>query len=189
MKRKLLLSLMVIVSLSFITGCGNSTTKDSEKSNSNSNEKVESKEQYDEFKLYDKTFQLNKDVQLQKMSFKTDKDKLIYRTSGDKAAYVTYEDDSNPSDIIVDYGITVVNCAMRYFEGKNIDTVMSQAPYKRTTKKVGDIEYQYFEYTDNGIKGYCYSYEYGGSTYTITFEAKIDINSFVDAFMKNVSFK
>lgn len=182
MKKKILLSLLVVAGLFAITGCGNSSNN----SNTNSNNKENNK--YDTVKIYDKTIQLNSKEKIQKMSFMTNEKDLIYRTSGTNAAYVTYEDDSHPDDIIVDYGVTVVNVSMRYFEGKTIETVMSQAPYQRTAKKVGDIEYQYFEYTDNGIKGYCYSYEYDGSTYTITFEAKIDISSLVETFMKNVSF-
>lgn len=181
MKQKILLGLFVLVGLFIITGCGKDNSQDI-----NSNNKENSN--YDTVKIYDKTIELNKKETIQKLSFMTNEKDLIYRTSGTNAAYVTYEDDSHPDDIIVDYGVTVVNVAMRYFEGKTIETVMSQAPYQRTANKVGDIEYQYFEYTDNGIKGYCYSYEYDGSTYTITFEAKIDISSLVDTFMKNVSF-
>lgn len=177
MNKKFVLVLLIIVMLFIITGCNK---KNEQKNNKN--------DKYDSVKIYNKTILLNSKESLKKMTFMTNKKDLIYRTSGDNIAYVTYEDDSNPNDIIVNYGVTVVNVAMRYFEGKTIETVMSQAPYERIAKKVGDIEYQYFEYTDNNIKGYCYSYEYEKSTYTITFEAKIDINSLVNTFMKNVSF-
>ena len=92
------------------------------------------------------------------------------------------------NDIIVDYGATVVRVEIRYFDGKTIDEVMSQAPYERTNKTVGNIDYEYFEYTNNGVNGYVYCYNHEGSTYTISFDAKIDITTLIDAFMKNVSF-
>lgn len=181
MKKKVLLGLFALLILFSITGCSKNTKSFTSSSSKNNNK-------YDSVKIYDKIIPLNSKETFQKMSFMANKDDLIFRTSGTNAAYVTYEDSTNPNDIIVEYGTTVVNVAVRYYEGKTIENVMSQAPYQRTNKKVGKIEYQYFEYTDNGIKGYCYSYEYEGSTYTITFEAKINISSFVDTFMKNISF-
>lgn len=179
--KKIILSLLVILSLFIVTGCN-------KESNQNTTSKSEKSIKYDTVKIYDKKIALNSKSSIQKMSFMTNKDELINRTSGINVTYVTYEDETKADDIIVSAGATVINVSMRVFEGKTIDEVMSKAPYKRTNKKVGDIEYQYFNYTDDSINGYCYCYNYEGNTYTITFEAKIDINAFIDTFMKNVSF-
>lgn len=187
-----LIIVLVVLGTFVLTGCGNTEEEEEKKESkvsttnrtTNDNEK-----QYDEFTIYDKTLKLDSEGTLKKMSFMTNKDTLSLRTSGENTASIAYEDDTKADDIIVDYGATVVSIAMRCFEGKTIEEVMSQAPYERTSKTVGGLEYQYFEYVDAGINGYCYSYYYEGSTYTITFEAKIDITTLINAFMKNVKFE
>lgn len=185
MKRTVLsgaIILMLMVGLIVLTACGN-TEKGNEVSTTGGNE-----EQYDEFKIYDKTLKLDYKNDFKKMTYMTNYEELLPGGGGENSVELKYEDDTKVDDIIVDYGATVVRVEIRYFDGKTIDEVMSQAPYERTNKTVGDLDYEYFEYTNNGVNGYVYCYNHDGSTYTISFDAKIDITSLIDAFMKNVSF-
>lgn len=186
MKKKTILILLIYMftaGLLMLSGCGSEGNKTTE-----TNITTNTETKYDEFKLYDKTIKLDQKEEFKKMTLMSSKDSFSKRSSSQTGISFNYEDESKTNDIITDYGATVVSIAIRYFENKDIDTVMSKAPYKRTNKTVGNIEYQYFDYVDNGINGYCYCYYHEGSTYTITFEAKININDLIDAFMKNVKF-
>ena len=185
MKKIVLISLILIalfIGLFILTGCDNKSEEGSKASTSG-----DVQEKYDEFKIYDETIELNEEKEFKKMSFMTNTKKLS-SYGGDNNYSINYEDDTKGDDIIVDYGATVVSISIRCFEGKTVEEVMSQAPYERTNKTVAGVDYEYFDYVSDGINGYAYAYNHDGSTYTITFEAKIDITSLIDAFMKNVKF-
>lgn len=186
MKKKVLIIVALIavlgIGLFVLTGCGN---KEDSKTTNNIEE---SKAKYDTFKIYDETLELDYERTFQKMIYKTNNEKMYPNTSSNSVV-LKYEDDTKTDDIVDDYGASVVRVNIGYFENRSIDEVMSKAPYERTNKTVGNYEYQYFEYTDNGANGYTYIYNFDGSTYTITFVAKIDISTLIDAFMKNVKFE
>jgi len=186
MNKKVLtvIALIVIfgIGLFVLTGCGN------KEDNKIENNIEESKTKYDTFKIYDETLELDYERTFQKMTYKTNSEKMYPNTSSNSVA-LKYEDETKTEDIVDDYGASVVRVNIQYFENRSIDEVMSKAPYERTNKTVGNYEYQYFEFTDNGANGYTYIYNFEGSTYTITFMAKIDINTLIDAFMKNVKFE
>jgi len=187
MKKRVLIILALIVVLGIglfvLTGCGNK-----EDSNTTNKSIEENKAKYDTFKIYDKTLELDYERTFQKMTYMTN-EKYMYPNTATNSVVLKYEDETKIDDIVDDYGSSVIRVNIQYFENRSIDEVMSKAPYERTNKTVEKYEYQYFEYTDNGAKGYTYIYNYEGSTYTITFVAKIDISTLIDAFMKNVKFE
>lgn len=183
MKKKVLIIIAVIavlgIGLFVLTGYGNKKTN---------NTVEENKAKYDTFKIYDETLELDYERTFNKLTYRTNS-KNMYPNTATSGVVLKYEDETKIDDLVDDYGASVVRINIQYFENRSIDEVMSKAPYERTNKTVGNYEYQYFEFTENKANGYTYIYNYEGSTYTITFVAKIDISTLIDAFMKNVKFE
>lgn len=185
MEKKVLIAIALIAVLGiglFIIIKGNKT------SDNNNNTSDESKGKYDTFKIYDETLELDYERTFNKMTYMTN-NKKMYPDTATNSVTLKYEDDTKIDDIVDDYGTSVVRINIQYFENRSIEEVMSQVSYKITNKVVGNHEYKYFEFTYNEAKGYTYIYNYEGSTYTITFMAKIDISTLIDVFMKNVKFE
>ena len=76
-----------------------------------------------------------------------------------------------------------------YFEGKSIEEVMSGSENTLTDKTVGNIEYRYFEYDENGAPGHTYAYCFEGTTYTVSFVSNYDMTSLESVFLSNVRFE
>ena len=79
-------------------------------------------------------------------------------------------------------------CNFGEWEGKTAEEVMAESDNEITAKTVGETEYQYFEYDENGTPGHTYMYTYNGTTYTISFVSSADISALEQAFMNNVRF-
>lgn len=166
MKKKVLLTLLIILCLTFVTGCGNDL-KD--------NTKIEETEgvliNNERVKLSYETSHLN-------MYYKTN----ITLFSGDTLNSVR-------NIRYINNGKTIFELNLVYFENKSIDEVMSASNYEISTKKINDLEYQYFEFEVNQKKGHTYVYNYNDTTYTISFTFEDDISDFEKEFMNNVYFK
>lgn len=86
-------------------------------------------------------------------------------------------------------GEPLVRIHLVYYEGKTAGEVMEESGYELTTKVVGDMEYQYFEYDENGMAGHTYVCSFNGTVYTISFVSNADISALEQTFMENVSFR
>lgn len=75
-----------------------------------------------------------------------------------------------------------------YFENKSIEDVMAESDNELSAKTVGNLEYQYFEYDENGMPGHTYLYTYNGNSYTVSFASNADISALEQAFMESVHF-
>ena len=122
-------------------------------------------------------FKLSYETHHGNMYYKTDIAKLSPNTSGAWCELTHYKD-SKP----------LVSIHLVYYEGKTAEDVMAKSENKLTAKVIGDIEYQYFEYDENGMPGHTYLYTYNGTSYTISFASSADISSLEEMFMKYVHF-
>lgn len=110
-KRVLTVIALIVVlgiGLFVITGCGN---KEDSKTTNNIEE---SKSKYDTFKIYDETLELDYERTFQKMTYKTNNEKMYPNTSSNSVV-LKYEDDTKTDDIVDDYGASVVRVNIRIF--------------------------------------------------------------------------
>ena len=122
-------------------------------------------------------FKLSYETHHGDMYYKTDIVELGPNTAGSWCELSYYKD-----------GEPLVLVHLVYYEGKTAEEVMAESDNEITAKTVGETEYQYFEYDENGTPGHTYMYTYNGTTYTISFVSSADISALEQAFMNNVRF-
>lgn len=135
------------------------------------------KTEYPVFTVNGEEFELSSDTSHGALHFKHNYSNINRDTAG-SFCNVTGQKDG---DVV--FAIRLV-----YFTGKSIDEVMSESDYVLSKKTVNGLEYTYFEYTDNGMPGHTYAYNFDGTTYTISFVSQYDMTSLEEVFLQNVSF-
>lgn len=173
MKNKLIYSLLVILMIFTITGCG---TKKEEK-----NEEV-----IGEFKVRNVTFRFDKDGSFEDFSYKySSKMKL---DGSQNTVYLTYEND----DIVS--GKFVFRIALYSREETNIKTLFSDPKYSDyTTKKINGLKWNIYSLDVDNVKTYIYATEKNGKVYITNIgsykKAEIDLDTLSNVFMNGVKIK
>ena len=176
MKKKIILSLLVIVALFTITGCGNSKTEN--------NDKTEKQNEVIKVDIDDITVNLDSTKELNKLSFK-------YDTKSERSKV---EHLNGKNYYMTDYysnGSVGLRISIEYKEGMTVAEVMNtKTGTSQGNKSFNNIEWKYYEgLTKNKENVYYYAYQYDKDTYLIGFVTNKSIDNLIDIFMNNVSFK
>ena len=178
MKKKIII-IMLIICIFNITGCGNKVN-----SNENNSSVTNNKENKNVVKVNGEEIELTYDTNFNNMYFKENVSKFNTNTMG-----------SNHVIQYIKEGKVLFDIRMAYIENKTMEESKKEINFEVNPKKINDLEYQYgtWETKDNEtgetIYIHQYLYEFNGTTYTIAFMPKTNIDDFEAAFMKNVYFK
>ena len=178
MKKKLIISILLLVALFTITGCGNK-----EESSEKKEEKVVDKTL---FKIKDKEFHLDTDKEFQGIKYKVSKDfKEI--------------DNYTPSSIYMQYYYQPENSSnyfyfrILFYKGKDInfakeDYIGNEEEFELKDVKINDIEYKMIdeERTDGTIHHYFVTKD--GNTFILSFISQNDIKDFEEKELNSISF-
>ena len=169
MKKKILLSLLVIVVLFIITGCG-SSNPDSEAIPK-------------QFTVGGNTIKLDQNFVFHDLSYKVGEG-LSHRTT-DLGDYITYE---NKDVYDGDFAFQII---VYYNEGKTINDVAKFVKEDKEIKEINSIKWTTYKTTSNKIVGYAYLAEINGDLYAINItkyeEANVDLEGIATVFMKQVA--
>ena len=88
-----------------------------------------------------------------------------------------------------DSGDTLFEVKLVIYKGKTIEQVMEESSYELLQKKVNDLEYTYFAFTEGDLTYHTYVYRFNENAYTISFVSPYDTDSLEKGFMSNVYFK
>lgn len=167
--KKLFLSLIVLLCLFSLTGCGNNVKKN-EVQNTKDNEVI--------IKINDEVFKLKSEANL--------KD-LHYREN-----YVDFHTDAIGKMRTMSYsknGELVFEVRLLYEDEHSFDEVNKLIEGESQIKKINGIDYTYHEYTKNGNIMHVYLHNYKNITYTIIFALKKSMDDFEKTYMNNVYFE
>lgn len=183
MKKKILLSILLVVTLFTITGCG--STKKEENKNNNNNKKEEVVDPT-LFKIKDTEFHIDTDREFEGIKYKT--------SSGFKEI-----DNFTPSSKYMQYNYQPEGSSnyfyfrILYYKGKNIDFAKKDYlgeednfEYKDVT--INNIEYKMIdeERTDGTIHHYFVTRN--GNTYILSFISQNDIKDFENKTLNSIGF-
>ncbi len=174
MRRKILFSLLVIIALFTITGCGNN-----EMNNNTNNQKETENKKSDklEVKVNDLNIEFDDTGSFKGISYK-------YPTKAITSNVGTYS--------IIDYmnkDEFIFRIAFYFFENKTLDQVMSNNSIPSIgTKTINNKTWNVYEGIENDRNVTNYVYEQNDGTYTITFVYDKDIHELINLFMNNVTF-
>ena len=173
MKKRITLVLLIII-LFLITGCETSIPDNNDSS----------KKEGIVAKINDEEISLD---------YERDFNNLYYKEN-----VVSLHSDTLGSNRVINYsqnGSVVLSIRMTYIEDMTIEKTKTQLNFETKTKKIGDLEYLYGEWTfkdsstEIEYKAYQYFYEFNNTTYTICFITNEDITDFETKFMSTVYFK
>lgn len=169
MKKKFVLSLLIILSIFLITGCSNSNKETID----NNNNEVYVTIGNDKYKLSNKTELNNLHYLENYVDFNTD------RVGNTKSMSFNYD------------GEFSFEVRVNYQDEHSIDEVKEVlSEYEEKTKEVNDIKYFYYEYkSDLGDTVHYYLYEYNNKPYSIIFFLGENPGNIEKVFMDNVYFK
>lgn len=178
MKKKIII-IMLVISLFTITGCGSNKVENNNSSNSKNDVSDNNT-----VKIKDEEIKLNYDTNFNNMYFKENVSKFNTSTMG-----------SNHVIQYVKDGGVLFEIRMAYIENKTIEESKKEINFEVSSKKINNLEYQYGIWetknneTGDTIYAHQYFYEFNGTTYTIVFMSKDNIDDFEKVFMNNVYFK
>lgn len=170
MKKKIVLSLLLVVSLFVFTGCGK---VNNEEANSNKEKNQVIEDNKDKLVINGYDLSLNENNTFSKIKFKYPHDAII----------------SNPiTSFIIDYKKTdsdesVVRVVMGDMYGTNIDNSM-EGFTKEGTKTINGIEWSI--YTKDGKRSYGFNINYSNIVIGFIYNDP-DMSKFEEEFMKNVT--
>ena len=174
MKKKIILSLLIVLALFTITGCGKSNDNENNSANSIEKNDVAYVEiGNDKYKLQSKSELKDLHYLENYVDFNTD------RVGNTKMMSFNYEGK---------FSFEVrVNCE----EEHSYDEVKTRlSEYEEKTKKINGITYLYYEYKNNiGDDAHYYLYEYNNKTYSIIFFLGENPGNIEEVFMNNVRFE
>ena len=174
MKNKIALSLLVILMLFSITGCG--TKKKEEKKEEISNQ----------FEIKNVMFRFDKEGNIEELNYKYSSKLKVDESN--MVTYLTYEND----DIV--NGKFVFRIALFIKYDTNIKALFNGSQYKNySTKKINDVNWNVYVSDVDNIKTYIYAVEKNDKVYVINIgsykKANIDLDNLVDVFMNGVVIK
>ena len=192
MKKKIVLSLLVIVALFTIAGCGK---------NSNNNSNVKSSKEYN---INGISFELDKEDSISKMKYKVS-NSFDRRAGASTTVYNLYYDENkdkyDASNLVFSISITAnimqSESNIEYAINK-LNNNSSLKNISREQKKINDLTWEYItldNYYDNNnsYKNHSYYYEtYDGkyyTTYIIQFNKVDNMEEFENDFIKNIVFE
>ena len=174
MKKKIILSLLIVVAL-FVTGCESNNSNLSSKNNSNS------------FKIKDVSFVFDQDAQFHDFKYKNSKELTI-----DESKYSLHLEYANKD--IYD-GRFVYRISLSYTDQSNLEKFLDG--YKSEKVKINGITWNKVivkNTTDNKeTKAIVYATEKDSILYAVTAveftEANVDIDKLLEVFINNVTLK
>lgn len=172
MKKKLIFSILVIVTLFTITGCG--------KSNSNVNNNL--KDNKEIITIQGEQFRLKSEQTLNELHYKEN--------------YVDFHSDAIGNMRTMNYtkeGNLIFEVRIMYDENRSVEELQAivEAQYntKEQSKEVNGIKYIYYEYEgEDGVTIHHYLYVQNGKAYSIGFFLGENYGNIEEVFMNNVSF-
>ena len=173
--KKILLSLLVVVAVFTITGCGNNSSSSSSKVNSNT------------FKIKDVSFVFNQDSEFHDFKYKNSKELTL-----DESKYSLHLEYANKD--IYD-GRFVYRISLSYTDQSNLEKFLDG--YKSEKVKINGITWNKVivkNTTDNKeTKAIVYATEKDSILYAVTAveftEANVDIDKLLEVFINNVTLK
>ena len=176
MKKKIILSLLIIFALFTITGCDNSNNSE-ETINNNSND--------------DKNV-----VTIQGEKYKLKSDQTL-KSIHYKENYVDFHSDAIGNIRTMSYTKqekVIFEVRVMYDENRSLSelkaTLETQTGAKEQSKEINGIKYIYYEYkTDDNLTVHHYMYVYDGKVYSIGFFLGENYGNIEEIFMNNVSFE
>jgi len=165
---------MLIISIFTIPGCGNKNN-----SNENKSSVTNNKENKNVVKVNGEEIELTYDTNFNNMYFKENVSKFNTNTMG-----------SNHVIQYIKEGKVLFDIRMAYIENKTMEESKKEINFEVNPKKINDLEYQYgtWETKDNEtgetIYIHQYLYEFNGTTYTIAFMSKNNIDELEKMFKK-----
>ncbi len=171
MKKKIILSFLVIVFLVSITGCRKSDDYNLDNFSS-------------VVKIGDDEIKLSYETNLKNMYYKENISLFNSDTLGSNRL-ISYQKNNK----------VIFEIRMAYIENKTMDETKEEVNFVLSPRKINDIEYQYGEWilndanTGEDYNVNEYFFEYKGTTYTICFISNENIKDFENTFMNNIYFK
>ena len=174
MKKKILLSILVIMALFAITGC---------------NSKKEANKKLDEtlFKIKDKEFHLDTEREFEELKYKTSSEFKEIDNITPHSTYMQYN--YRPDDSSNYFYFRIL-----YYKGRNIDFakndyIGNEKQFEYKNVKINNIEYKMIdeERTDGTIHHYFITKN--GNTFIIDFISQNDIKDFEKKVMNSIEFK
>lgn len=175
MKKRILLSLLVIVTLFVITGCGKSNN-----SNSSNNQNMNNSK--DVVTIQGQQFKLKSEQSLNNLHYKEN--------------YIDFYSDAIGNMRTMSYikqEKLIFEVRMMYDESRSLSElkaiVETQNGAKEQSKEINGIKYVYYEYKmKDESTVHHYMYVYNGKVYTIGFFLGENYGNIEDVFMNNVFF-
>lgn len=172
MKKKLILSILVIVTLFTITGCS--------KSNSNVNNNL--KDNKEIVTIQGEQFRLKSEQTLNELHYKEN--------------YVDFHSDAIGNMRTMNYtkeGNLIFEVRIMYDENRSVEElqaiVETQYNTKAQSKEINGIKYIYYEYEgEDGVTIHHYLYVHNRKVYSIGFFLGENYGNIEEVFMNNVSF-
>lgn len=172
MKKRFLLSLLVIVTFFAIMGCGKSNGSNNQKTNDNK----------DVVTIQGQQYKLKSEQSLQKLHYKENYIDFYSDAIGNMRTMSFFKQEK-----------LIFEVRMMYDESRSLSElkaiVETQNGAKEQSKEINGIKYVYYEYqTKDNSTVHHYMYVYDGKVYTIGFFLGENYGNIEDVFMNNVSF-